>query len=130
MVSHELTTFDLLLQLNNSFSEFFVLASRYSGSELISIIDSIQPGMFGMVIERLILEDTQKVSGAVERKMTAIGLIKLVCETPEVTSGPYSKYWSVPMSTSQPFACRLWSTDSPNDIFILLGIVHFTTVQA
>lgn len=49
--------------------------------------------MFGMVIERLMIPDIQKISGTVERKITAVGLTKLLCEAAELIDGPYSTYW-------------------------------------
>lgn len=49
--------------------------------------------MFGMVIERLMIPDIQKISGAVERKITAVGLTKLLCEASELIDGQYSTYW-------------------------------------
>jgi exportin-2 (importin alpha re-exporter) len=56
--------------------------------------------MFGMVIERLMIPDIQKISGSVERKITAVGLTKLLCEATELIDGPYSSYWSVKLSMS------------------------------
>lgn len=49
--------------------------------------------MFGMVVEKLMVSDIQKISGSVERKITAIGLTKLLCEAPELIDGQYSRYW-------------------------------------
>jgi len=46
-----------------------------------------------MVVERIILEDTQKVSGAVDRKIVSIGLVKLITETQCIIDGTYTKYW-------------------------------------
>lgn len=66
---------------------------RYSPAELINLIDSIQAGMFAMVIERIIIQDVRKVSGQVEKKITAIGLIKLLCECDHLINGAYSQYW-------------------------------------
>lgn len=66
---------------------------RYSPAELINLIDSIQAGMFAMVIERIIIQDVRKVSGQVEKKITAIGLIKLLCECDLLINGVYSQYW-------------------------------------
>lgn len=61
--------------------------------ELVALIDSIQSGMFGMVLERVIIQDVRKVSGAVEKKITAIGLVKMLCECESLTNGAYSQYW-------------------------------------
>lgn len=57
--------------------------------------------MFGMIIERVIITDLQKVSGSVERKISSVGLIKLLTEVPEVTDGCYSHYWYVAQDTDR-----------------------------
>lgn len=49
--------------------------------------------MFGMIIDRVILPDLQKVSGNIERKICSVGLIKLLTEVQEVTEGCYSQNW-------------------------------------
>uniref|UniRef100_A0A1B6CNE8 Exportin-2 n=1 Tax=Clastoptera arizonana TaxID=38151 RepID=A0A1B6CNE8_9HEMI len=66
---------------------------NYGASNLITMIDTIQAQMFGMVIERLMIPDVQKISGNVERKITAVGITKLLCEAKELVEGPYSKFW-------------------------------------
>merc|ERR550534_441910 len=55
------------------------------------MIDSIQPGMFGMVCESLIVRDgtIQKISGTTEKRITAVGLTKMLTETPELMNGQY-----------------------------------------
>lgn len=73
---------------------FCFYAINNGASNLINMIDSIQPQMFGMVIERLFIPDTQKISGNVEKKITAIGITRLLCEAKELIDGPYSNYWS------------------------------------
>lgn len=47
-----------------------------------------------MVLEKLFLTDLQKISGVVERKIVACGVVKLLCECPELYTGSYSKYWT------------------------------------
>lgn len=51
--------------------------------------------MFGMVLERLLIVDMQKISGVVERKITAVGVTKILCECPQLIDGPYSRLWFV-----------------------------------
>ncbi|KAK3928644.1 Exportin-2 [Frankliniella fusca] len=67
---------------------------KYGATSLIEMIDGIQPQMFGMVLERLMIVDMQKISGAVERKITAVGVTKILCECPQLIDGPYSRLWS------------------------------------
>ncbi|XP_054706218.1 exportin-2-like [Uloborus diversus] len=73
---------------------FFLFSYKYGPQNLISLIDGIQPKMFAMVIERLVIPDLQKVSGQIERKICSIGLIKLLTEVPEVVDGYYSQFWA------------------------------------
>lgn len=71
---------------------FFVYTIKNGGSALIAMIDGIQPGMFGMVCDSLIVKDgnVQKISGNTEKKIVAIGLAKLICETEELITGKYA----------------------------------------
>lgn len=50
--------------------------------------------MFAMVLEKIIISDLQKVSGDVDRKITACGVIKLLCDCPSMFTGIYQKYWA------------------------------------
>jgi len=71
---------------------FFVYTIKNGGSALIAMIEGIQPGMFGMVCDSLIVKDgnVQKISGSIDKKIASIGLTKLLCETEELVSGNYA----------------------------------------
>ena len=71
----------------------FLYTIRYNGSRLQEVIDSIQANMFGMVCDRLIVNEVQKVSGVTEKKICAVGITKLLCETPCMVAGQYANYW-------------------------------------
>lgn len=49
--------------------------------------------MFGMLLEKIILPDVQKVTGNVNKKVTAVGIIKILTESPKLIDGPYSQFW-------------------------------------
>lgn len=66
---------------------------KYDGNSLEQVVDAIQPGMFGMVLERLIVLEVQKVNGSRERKICAFGMIKLLCGTDNMLEGKYSSFW-------------------------------------
>lgn len=66
---------------------FSLFAIRYSPSELVAIIDAVQSRLFAMVLERLVFPEIQRVSGQLERKICAVGLVKLLCESPDCFSG-------------------------------------------
>lgn len=66
---------------------FSLFAIRYGASELITTTDAVQPKLFGMVIERLILPEVQRVSGSLDRKTCAVGLTRLLCDAPECLTG-------------------------------------------
>ncbi|XP_056631908.1 exportin-2 [Diorhabda sublineata] len=72
---------------------FSLYIVKYSAKELIAIIDGIQAQMFGMVLEKLFITELQKVAGTIDRKIVACGITKLLCESPEMFSGTYQKYW-------------------------------------
>lgn len=73
---------------------FCLFMIRFSPSELITIIDGIQQRMFGMVLEKLLISEVQKVTGNIERKIVFCGITKLLCETPEMYTGIYEAYWA------------------------------------
>ena len=72
---------------------FSLFAGKYGGSTLVETVDSIQPKLFQMVIERLFIPDVQKVTGSLERKICAVGMTKLLAETPAMLSEPYVNLW-------------------------------------
>lgn len=51
--------------------------------------------MFGMLLEKIILPDIQKVTGNISKKTTAIGIIKVLTDTPKLIDGPYAQFWYV-----------------------------------
>jgi exportin-2 (importin alpha re-exporter) len=93
----------------------FLYAIRYSGTSLHVVVDSIQANMFGMVCDRLIVNEVQKVSGFTEKKICAVGITQLLCETPAIISGQYSNYW-LPVLTALVKLFELPEDDSiPDD---------------
>lgn len=73
---------------------FSLFAGRYGGPALVEMIENIQPQMFKMVIERLYIQDVQKVSGRTERKICAVGITKLLTETPSMLVEPCASLWT------------------------------------
>lgn len=59
---------------------FSLFAYKYGATAFFEMIESIQPKMFFMVIERLFIADAQKVSGRLERKILTIGLIRMLTD--------------------------------------------------
>ncbi|XP_028166551.1 exportin-2-like [Ostrinia furnacalis] len=49
--------------------------------------------MFAMYVERVLLPDLQKVSGALERKAAAVGCVKLLATSAHFTRGSLVQYW-------------------------------------
>ncbi|KAI4498822.1 hypothetical protein M0802_005997 [Mischocyttarus mexicanus] len=65
----------------------------YNATSLINIIDQIQPQMFGMVVERVLLPDLQKVSGDIDKKVTAMGISNLLIDCPIMLENPYNSFY-------------------------------------
>lgn len=72
---------------------FSLFSCQYSVLRLVEIIDGLQGNMFGMVIERLIVADLQKVSGDTERKLCAVGVTNILADS-SIYTGKYSNMWS------------------------------------
>uniref|UniRef100_A0A8C6PI52 Exportin-2 n=1 Tax=Nothobranchius furzeri TaxID=105023 RepID=A0A8C6PI52_NOTFU len=67
---------------------------KYGAIALQEIFDSIQPKMFGMVLEKIIIPEVQKVSGIVEKKICAVGITKILTECPAMMDTEYTKLWT------------------------------------
>ena len=72
---------------------FCFYAIKYGAPSFIQIVTSIQANMFPMVLDRILIPDLQKISGARDKKICAVGITKILCEAPETLTGPYANYW-------------------------------------
>ncbi|WBW72905.1 karyopherin/importin beta family nuclear export signal receptor Kap109 [Schizosaccharomyces osmophilus] len=105
--------FLLLSRLKNSRTErfslrctvfFFFLAASTTGScgpdNLIHGVDSVQTGVFGQVMSSIILPQTQKLSLPLDRKITAIGMVRLLTSDLLVSNNsPYERLF-IPILSS------------------------------
>ncbi|XP_075985331.1 chromosome segregation 1 [Anticarsia gemmatalis] len=69
-------------------------AAHFGADELIDLVDSVQAGMFGMYVERVLVPELQRVSGALERKAAAVGCVKLLCASRQLRDGPLAPLWT------------------------------------
>ncbi|XP_058804999.1 exportin-2 [Phymastichus coffea] len=88
---------------------FSFYAIRYGASNLVTIVDSIQSQMFGMVIERVIIADLQKVSDEIERKIAAIGISNILIDCAAMLESPYNVYYP------RLLACLIEFFELPHD---------------
>jgi exportin-2 (importin alpha re-exporter) len=51
--------------------------------------------MFGMIVEKLYIVDLQKISGSLNRKICAVGVTKILTESPAMLNSDYMKLWYV-----------------------------------
>lgn len=49
--------------------------------------------MFGMVIERVLLTDMAKVSGARDKKIVTVGTTRILCDSATMLQQPYRNLW-------------------------------------
>lgn len=49
--------------------------------------------MFGMVLEKIVIPEVQKVSGTIEKKICAVGITKILTESPAMMDTEYTKLW-------------------------------------
>lgn len=59
--------------------------------------------MFGMVVERVLIADMQKISGDIERKVTAVGMSNLLIDCPMILERPYNTYYPRLLATLVEF---------------------------
>jgi len=78
-----------------SFMVFISLFSGLkSGGALQTIVDTVQPKLFGMMVEKIFVADLQKVSGRTERKIAAVGVTKMLTEVPVFFEADYLPKWA------------------------------------
>ncbi|KAH0557379.1 exportin-2 [Cotesia glomerata] len=73
------------------FFAYYVI--KYGPTNFIQLIDEIQPQMFGMIVERLIIVDLQKVSGDIDRKIAAVGISNILTDCPAMIESSYNVYY-------------------------------------
>eukprot|EP00124_Ichthyophonus_hoferi_P004893 Ihof_evm2s604 gene=Ihof_evmTU2s604 len=69
-----------------------LLMDKHGADDAINVIDSIQPQLFGMVINSLFIPDLQKVSGTNERKACAVGLTTCLTQSQAMMT-TYIQQW-------------------------------------
>ncbi|KTF91104.1 hypothetical protein cypCar_00019513 [Cyprinus carpio] len=69
-------------------------ANDHQGFYLLNSIVEHMPPMFGMVVEKIIIPEVQKVSGQVEKKICAVGITKILTECPAMMDTEYTKLWT------------------------------------
>ena len=72
---------------------FAVYIIHNSADSFQKLIDSIQANMFGMVLQKLIIVDLQKVLGNRERKLCSVGYTKLLTSCPALFDENYALFW-------------------------------------
>lgn len=93
---------------------FCLYAARNSGTALMDAVDSIQAGLFGNFVDKILIPDVQKVSGTTEKRICAVGMTKLLTDCPKFLQ-TYSNLW-VPLLQALIGLFELPEDDSiPND---------------
>lgn len=93
LIFQRLTSMKTVKYIKSLLVYFGTFIFKYGAVNFIQMIDSIQPRMFGMVLDRLFIAETQKVTGKKEKRVLAVGITKILCEAPQTISGEYSNYW-------------------------------------
>lgn len=70
-----------------------LFAGKKSAEDLQKLIDNVQPKLFAMMIEKILVADLQKVSGTIERKICAVGVTKMLTECPAFFQEEYIQQW-------------------------------------
>lgn len=87
--------------------------------------------MFGMVLEKIIIPEVQKVSGAVEKKICAVGITKVLTECPAMMDTEYTKLWldaavgslvAALRNRSPPLLISNWVVSRPSLLQSLIGL--------
>lgn len=72
------------------------VAWKHGPQLMIDQCDQIQPNLFGMLLEKIVIVDLVRVD---DRKFCADGFIRLLCDAPgSMLNGVYSRYWPALLS--------------------------------
>ncbi|PZC71936.1 hypothetical protein B5X24_HaOG212249 [Helicoverpa armigera] len=89
-------------------------AAHFGADPLIDLVDSVQAGMFGMYVERVLIADLQRVSGALERKAAAVGCVKLLTDSQHFLTGNLAPLWPRLLQSPGVLPPRLAALDEPH----------------
>ncbi|OCF55372.1 importin-alpha export receptor [Kwoniella mangroviensis CBS 10435] len=82
-------------QFNQSFVYFFAFVANLDtvGPDfLISVLEGVQPGLFGNLLSGVILSNTQKVSTR-NRKLVEVGLVKMLTKSNKLFEDSLKQHW-------------------------------------
>ncbi|VDO93119.1 unnamed protein product [Soboliphyme baturini] len=90
---------------------------KFGAAKLIEIVDNIQNGIFGMLLEKVILTDIDKVSTPMDKKICAIGLVKLLTDNLEpLVTGRYKMYWPLLLESEINLFTQKGTYDEPEEV--------------
>lgn len=73
---------------------FCLFAFKYGAKTLVDVINSLQPNLFSMVVDKLFLPELQRVSGTMDRKICAVGITCILCDYPDIMTTDLSLVWA------------------------------------
>lgn len=92
LLFHRLTSSKTTKLVKGLLVFFSLFAVKYGPVALQTTVDELQPQLFGMVVEKLYIPEVQRVGGHIERKICAVGMIKILCELPAMVT-TYGGFW-------------------------------------
>jgi exportin-2 (importin alpha re-exporter) len=72
-----------------------LLIGLYGPGPVVSGFESVQSGIFSRVLESLYKSELHRVSTVRDRKVCAVGVTRLLCESAEVLDGVYASSWGM-----------------------------------
>lgn len=71
----------------------FFLIVRHGPDFLIGIVEQVQNGIFGMLMDRVVLLECGKISKMSSRRLCVVGLTRLLTESSKVLGGQFDSLW-------------------------------------
>jgi len=72
------------------FLSFFL--SKYDLSSLLTVMDQIQPKVFGMILEKIWVPAMEHVTDD-DKKVVVVGMTKMLCQSTEINDPSYLRFW-------------------------------------
>ncbi|WCJ32537.1 Exportin-2 [Euphorbia peplus] len=79
---------------------------KHGSGNLVNTMNSVQPGMFLMILEQSWIPNLKLIAGQIEVKLAAVASTKLICESPVLLDVKTAKNWGKTLDGIVTLLCR------------------------
>ncbi|WCJ36132.1 Exportin-2 [Euphorbia peplus] len=79
---------------------------KHGPGNLVDTMNTVQPGMFLMILEQFWIPNLKLIAGRIEGKLAAVASTKLICESPSLLDTRAAKDWGKTLDSIVTLLCR------------------------